>query len=49
MGKNYYAGKQKDYNTDVFTDTALSFIKKQIRIEETFFRSDSLSGGARFT
>ncbi len=36
--ENYkHAGKQKDYNTDVFTDTALSFIKKQLKIKKPFF------------
>ena len=36
--ENYtHAGKQKNYNTDVFTDTALSFIRKQINIKKPFY------------
>ena len=36
--ENYkHAGKQKNYNTDVFTDTALSFIRKQLKIKKPFF------------
>ena len=32
-----HAGKQKGYNTDVFTDTALSFIRKQVLVEKPFY------------
>ena len=36
--ENYkHTGKQKGYNTDVFTDTALAFIKKQVAMESPFY------------
>ena len=36
--ENYkHAGKQKNYNTDVFTDTALSFIRKQVNTNKPFY------------
>ena len=36
--ENYkHAAKQKNYNTEVFTDTALSFISKQGKIEKNHF------------
>ena len=36
--ENYtHAGKQKGYNTDVFTDTALAFINKQIIADRPFY------------
>ena len=48
--ENYkHAGKQKNYNTDVFTDTALSFIRKQIKIKKTVLFTDSLPSRARFS
>lgn len=35
---NYkHAGKQRNYNTDVFTDTALSFISRQVKIKKPFY------------
>jgi uncharacterized sulfatase len=36
--ENYnHAGIQKTYNTDVFTDTALTFIRKQVEIKKPFY------------
>ncbi|MEM9671077.1 MAG: sulfatase [Cyclobacteriaceae bacterium] len=36
--ENYkHAGQQKGYNTDVFTDTALAFIQKQIIAKKPFY------------
>ena len=36
--ENYeHTGKQKGYNTDVFTDSALSFIKKQVVQQKPFY------------
>jgi uncharacterized sulfatase len=36
--ENYkHAKKQKNYNTDVFTDTALSFISKQVKLKKPFY------------
>lgn len=36
--ENYeHAGTQKGYNTDVFTDTALAFISKQLDTEKPFY------------
>jgi uncharacterized sulfatase len=36
--ENYaHAGIQKDYNTDVFTDTAISFISKQVESNKPFY------------
>lgn len=36
--ENYeHAGRQKGYNTDVFTDTALSFIARQIKTGRPFY------------
>ncbi|MEM6842783.1 MAG: sulfatase-like hydrolase/transferase [Bacteroidota bacterium] len=36
--ENYeHAGQQKGYNTDVFTDTALAFIQKQVTAKKPFY------------
>lgn len=36
--ENYkHAGVQEDYNTDVFTDTALAFIRKQVHLKKPFY------------
>ncbi|MCG8309044.1 MAG: sulfatase-like hydrolase/transferase [Cytophagales bacterium] len=36
--ENYkHAGRQKGYNTDVFTDTALAFIQKQVVMRKPFY------------
>jgi uncharacterized sulfatase len=32
-----HAGPQKNYNTDVFTDTAVSFITKQLELKQPFY------------
>jgi uncharacterized sulfatase len=36
--RNYeHAGRQKGYNTDVFTDSALAFIDRQVIVEKPFY------------